>query len=131
MLPALITDRALTEARSLSPAQFFDGSIPYTPRGGFTTESLFNRVWAPEALLGMAHYCGYLTYEYPRRAEHRDRLVAPNDATRAMFMNAVLGSLPGAYRQEFEARVAQGARRARALRDVYESYDARRVPAAE
>jgi hypothetical protein len=79
----------------------------------------------------MAHYCGYLTYEYPRRAEHGDRLVAPNDATRAMFMTAVLKSLPGAYRQEFDARVAQGVPCARALRYVYESYDAGRVSAAE
>jgi hypothetical protein len=109
----------LIEARSQSPAQFFDGAIPYTPRGGFTMESLFNRVWAPEALLGMAHYCGYLTYEHPRRAEHGDRLVAPNDATRVMFMNAVLGSLPVTTGRSF------------ALRDVYESYDAGRVPAAE
>jgi hypothetical protein len=87
---------------------FLDGVIPFTPLKKFSAASLFDKERAPDALLSMAHYCGYLSYQYPKSDRYGDLLVAPNDDMRNIFRDAVLDSLPGAYKREVKEKLAEG-----------------------
>lgn len=98
---------------------FLDDRIPFSPLLQFSTESLFNERAAREALLSMAYYNGYLTYEYPRHAEYGDCLVAPNDDMREVFAGAVMNHLPEACKLMAKSLMEKGIPKVVAVKQVY------------
>lgn len=69
----------------------------------------------------MAHYSGYLTYDYPRDPERGDCLVAPNDDMKEVFIQAVLDHLPTAYKDKFYESISKSVPRAAAMKIVYDA----------
>ena len=101
---------------------FFIGTIPFSPTKNFCAEYLFDPDRAPQALLSMAHYLGYLSFQYPKDEVCGDVLVAPNNDMRDIFMDAVLDGLPGHYKSKAEECIQQGMSPAVAVIEAYEAY---------
>eukprot|EP01039_Chlorochromonas_danica_P006637 gene6637-7330_t len=114
--------------KTYSPLHFFNGAIPFSPLQTFSAESLFDPVRAPDALLSMAYYCGYLSFQYPKHEVYGDVLVAPNDEMRDVFMDAVLQSLPGDYQKLALEWMAKNVPRAVALKDAYDAHVTGNLP---
>eukprot|EP01033_Poteriospumella_lacustris_P012745 gene12745-9112_t len=110
------------------PVRLLDEAIPFEPRHGFSTAALFHEVLAPQTLLSMFHYLGYLTVQYPKDEAQGDMVVAPNDQMRRGFTNAVLRSPPKAYRAWAFAAMAKKVPRAVAVKDALNAYLAGRLP---
>lgn len=112
---------SFTATRAYSPLHFVDDVIPFSPLRRFSAQAFFDPVEAPAALLSMAHYCGYLSYQHPRHAEYGDCLVALNEAMREVFVGAVVDTLPAVYKKAFTVCVQGGMARVEALQKVYKS----------
>lgn len=70
----------------------------------------------------MAHYCGYLSFQYPKDEMYGDVLVAPNDEMKEVFIDAVLQSLPGEYQKNAVALAVKYESRASAVKEVYDKW---------
>lgn len=103
-------------------SHFITGDIPFSPEEKFSAECFFNPDLAPQALLSMAYYSGYLSFKYPKHELHGDVLVAPNDDMRDIFMTAVLDSLPGHYKTMAKELMRQGVSLVVAVSKVYKAY---------
>lgn len=99
-----------------------DGVIPFSPLRRFSAQAFFDPVEAPAALLSMAHYCGYLSYQHTRHTKYGDCLVAPNEAMREVFVDAVVDALPAAYKKAFTDYVQENMTRVEALQKAYKSW---------
>eukprot|EP01033_Poteriospumella_lacustris_P011602 gene11602-8270_t len=83
---------------------------------------LVKQAAAPQALLSMAYYSGYLSFQYPKHELHGDVLVAPNKAMRDLFVTAVLNSLPGHYKTKAKELMRQDESFVDAVTRVYKAY---------
>jgi hypothetical protein len=108
--------------KAFSPLHFITGEIPFSPMVKFSIQFLFERKRAPQALLSMAYYSGYLSFQYPKDEVRGDVLVAPNDDMRDVFISAVLDSLPDHYQTKAWELFEQGWSFFAAVSSVYEAY---------
>jgi hypothetical protein len=83
---------------------------------------------APDALLSMAYYCGYLSFKYPKHEVYGDVLVAPNDDMRDIFMDAVFQNLPSEYQRVALQWMKDNVQRAVAVKNAYDAYVAGTLP---
>ena len=111
-----------------SPVDYYTSAIPYPHFHGFFPDLIFSHRYGPAALLSLAHYCGYLTYEHPLQEEYGPRLVAPNADIKGLFIEAVLRSLPDIYQHEVNVLVATGMSRAAAVTKCYNRYNNKTPP---
>lgn len=74
----------------LDPVELFlTGGVPFTPSPRFSASKLLVKSTAAEALLSMAYYCGYLTFEYSDDNNRKHRLVSPSEDMRRIFVKAI------------------------------------------
>lgn len=108
-----------------SPINYYTSALPHPHFHGFFPGLIFSHRYGPAALLSLAHYFGYLTYEHPLQEEYGPRLVAPTAEIKDMFIEAVLYNLPEIYQQEANVLVATGMSRATAVTECYNRYNSK------
>ena len=117
-----------TAMPAYSSVDYYTSAIPHPHFHGFFPDLIFSHRYGPAALLSLAHYCGYLTYEHPLQVEYGPRLVAPTAEIKDMFIEAVLHSLPDIYQQEVNVLVETGMSRAAAVTESYNRYNNKTPP---